>query len=393
MAEKSEQKGESSERSSSITCKGPLGQRIALDYQEPIKHKSPILRPGHQSFIIVGKSGCGKTTLVLSLIPYFARLNAIVYCTRIPNTDIFSAIARWCKNTEQDKIPAAELKRIRQKAYEDATEEERQQMDASKEAEDDQDGPRRMRFHVVNTPAQFNDVITPIANSQRFGKDIGRHSLVIFDDFRSKSCTESDPYVSCAVMANCTLRNFGIFSVWMTQQYSRLVPTTLRANCNNLICFGMHDKFAKDALLRDLSPLEQRFGPDGVRALYEDICMRPHGYLWMVLKGNGAELYRYEDESSGLQRVESADERASRRYGSTDTLGPDSKQELCRIGRGAREAKLHEMQKAHDSLLRDHNDSESRRLAAVLWSRIWALAEKIGASEGRDPADVLDGRR
>ena len=385
-------KDDSSANKGPALCKGVLGQRIALDYSEPIKHKSPIMRPGHQSFIIVGKSGCGKTVLALSLIPYFSRLSSIVYCSRIQNTDIFAAIARWAKETERDKIPSAELKKLRQRAWEDATEDERKQMKEPGTSEEAPQTPKRIRFFVCSTPAEFNDTISPLATAQRFGEDIGYHTVCIFDDFRSKAGTESDPYVNCAIMANCTLRNYGMFSIWMSQSYSKLTPSTLRCNCNNLIAFSMSNKFARDALYNDFSPLWSRFGQEGVRALYEDIAMRPHGFLWMILRDNTADLYRYEDESSGLQKVESADERSARRYASTDTLGSGAKQELCRIGRGAREAKLHEMQRAHDSLLRDHNDTESRRLAAVLWTRIWALAEKIGASEGRDPSDVLDSR-
>lgn len=388
------ERGESS--SIPIMCRGPLGQRIALEYAEPIKHKSPILRAGHQSFIVVGRSGCGKTTLVLSLIPYFARLNAIVYATRIPNTDIFSAIARYCKETMRDDIPADELARLRRKAYEDATVEEKAKMDANKPDAENADGKperKRIRFYVVNTPAQFNEIITPLANEQRFGEDLGWNSLCIFDDFRTKAGTESDPYVSCAIMANCTLRNFGCYSIWMTQQYSKLTPTTLRANCNNLICFGMADRYARETLLRDLAPLNQRFGEDGVRALYDDICLRPHGYLWMILKGNGAELYRYEDDTTGLQRVESADERAQRRFGEVDRLEQGDKQELHRITHGSRIAKLRDMLTSHDVLLRrpaNKADTRARRLAAILWTRIWALAEKIASAEGRDPSDIIN---
>jgi len=361
----------SDEDKTPIYAQGVLGKRINIEYGKPIPHKSPVLKPGFNSWIVCGASGTGKSTYVLSVLPFIARLNAVIYATRLPNEDLFTAIARWCAATMRDELPP----------------DEQPEDDGDGQADDD-DEPKRIRFHVVNDPKSLMAVCEPIANSQKTGRDRGYWSIVIFDDF-SLHKGPSDPFVQAAVSASAMLRNMCFHNMTIAQQYSKMINTSIRASANNVVAFAMHDRHAIQALLSDLAPLNRQFTEEGVKYLYSEVCRSNHGYLWMVLADGKAKLYRYLDDSTGLQRIETPGERESRdqeEEAIDGGRGPNAPLGLA-VGR-AKMAKVRALKEEYDRALAQKNN----RLATALYRRMWRLAEKLALAGGVQggPEEVID---
>jgi len=351
-----------------ILTRGVLGARINLEYAKPFQHKSPVLKPGFNSMIVAGASGTGKSTFVLSILPFFARLNNIVYATRMPNTDLFDAIARWCAATPRDPLPPGVGVHPPKKKDQQAA------LGTHKDGDkdDEEDGPRRIGFHVVNNPGDLMKVCEPIANEQKSGRDQGYWSIVIMDDF-SQHRGPSDPYRQACIQVCSMLRNCSFHNITISQAYCKMVDPSIRTSANNFVCFPIFDKFSRTALLQDLSPLNKEFTAEGVRYLYDEICGgTAHGYLWCVLDGGKARLYRYIDDSTGLQRVITPAERQRQHEEESSGAGGEH---LTKSLTAARIAKLRALKEEHRRAVNEKN----HRLAAALYRRIDRLSEKAQA--------------
>lgn len=355
-----------------ILTAGLLGKRINLEYDSPIEHKHEILSPGFLSFAICGASGTGKTTILLSILPYIARLNAIIYCSRVPNTPVFNAIRAWTESTVRDELPQDEYEKLRAKAIEEKTTPPKSPSAGEKRP--------NIKFFVCSTPDEFLATAEPIANSQRFGEDQGYWSISAFDDFQQHRGGDSDKFLNAAVQASTMLRNMCFHCCFIAQQYTRGIPTQIRTNANQLIAFAQHDKHATDALLHDLSPLNREFTPEGVKFLYDEVCRSSHGFLWMSIHGGRALLYRYLDESTGLQRIETPSERDSRRADEERAYREGGA--LERYPRAMRDARCAKLRVLHEEFARAQ-DEKNYRMAYSLNQRIQELTRKIRAGEFR----------
>ena len=353
----------SAKRERDVLTKGVLGHRINLSYDKPIEHKHQVLSPGFLSFAICGASGTGKTTILLSILPYISRLNAIIYCSRVPNTNVFDAIKAWADSTKRDMVPEEDLRELAKKNEKEGL-------------PPPSPGSERpcIKFYVASTPEEFLGIAEPIANSQKHGEDQLYWSINIFDDFQMHRGGDSDKYLNAAVQASTMLRNMNFHCCFLAQQYTRGIPTQIRTNSNQLIAFGQFDKHAIDALMHDMSPLNREFTAEGIRYLYEEVCRSSHGFLWMSIHGGKATLYRYLNDSTGLQKIETPSERTARSQeeeGSGSGSGPLSR--LPEVLTSARAAKLRTLVIEYKRALTEGN----HRLANVLYRRITALADRV----------------
>ena len=237
---------------------GLFGLKIDLPHRKPVQHRSAYLPDGHLCFNIIGESGCGKSHVLLSIIPQIANLGQCIICTLVPGNPVYDQIEKYC---EKEGIEYADC-------YDAAT---------------------------------AQDTITTMIDE----RDPTKEGLVVFDDFSNQKSGRNDPYNCIAAIVSAQLRNYGYHSIYITQSATN-IPTLFRNNCNVRIVFQMNDQHAIKSIRGDLvnSGLITK---EGFEELYRLVMNEHHAFLMVVTKGGSKKLYIYLPSEGEVEEVEIKD--------------------------------------------------------------------------------------
>jgi hypothetical protein len=206
-----------------------------------LTHRSPIYRKGWISFMLCGKSGCGKTSLMAKLVPGISeKIKFIVIATQNEGNPFHLAIQKWAKENK--------------------------------------------RLCIINSKAE------PI---RRFMEEIHRNgwlvpgkqeALLIFDDFaidkRSGRSQEN-----LVVEAFTRWRNMGVNFIIVCQDAS-MVATSCR-NCTNMrALFNSASKMALSTFNKDI--IDRVADPDVYSDLVRYVISIPYSYI--LIRENPLEI-------------------------------------------------------------------------------------------------------
>lgn len=185
---------------------------LSIHYNEMYTKKDPhhIPLPQSEPFahgIIVGSSGSGKTSLLLTLVPKYKNLSGIIVCSLVDHP-IFDLIKQHCQQ-------------------------------------------KKIKYYFTDDIQQSSDTL--VDEIER--KPAGTHTLVIYDDIvTGKSMKSSTNSKENQILSHLfqKSRNYNVNLILICQSYT-LVPTNVRNNANFLCYFkikGTTNKyiFNKDAI-------------------------------------------------------------------------------------------------------------------------------------------------
>jgi hypothetical protein len=237
----SENKEEKKEKK--ILTSGMFGDKIVLEHDDPVKHDSKVLPNGHLCFTIIGCSGCGKSHVLLSLIPQIANLSQIVICSLITKNKVYDAIEEYCEQ-------------------------------------------KGIQFTILHDPKSAYDAI----ESMILEKEEGTDGLCIFDDFSHQNLSKNDPYNQCADSVGAMMRNYGYHSAYITQSPTN-VPTLFRNNANVKIVFQLNDTHAIRSIRNDYINSGILKTKEEFDELFQMVLDVEHAFLMLVSKGSFKKLF------------------------------------------------------------------------------------------------------
>jgi len=200
-------------------------------YHDPsVKHKSEILRDGFVSMVVIGKSGCGKTKFVESLIPLFSdKIKTIIVATIIHDVPLHRQIIEYCRR-------------------------------------------RNMTGGISYDPDELRSYVDMSAENKTVNMD--KQGLMFFDDFNDGRAR--GPYWDFAIHAFTKLRNLG-WNFIIISQYPTYIPPIIR---NNSTCRVFFDCYSASALRSIESDLKSRVqDKDVVGNLLEYTRQVPYTYI------------------------------------------------------------------------------------------------------------------
>jgi len=219
------------EKSGSLK-KGVFGRAIQVTYGKKQKHYSPYFPDGHFSAIVLGMSGCGKSTTLLNIIPNLANLGQVIICSRVTKNDVYKALENYCKSHD-------------------------------------------MEFVVLSDPDIAESTIEEMLET----REDGMNSLIVFDDFSRNGASRNDPYTKFMSDVSKVMRNYSCYNVFITQS-STDTPTLVRNNCTVRIIFKMGDTHAIRSFKNDF--VANSFGSEeDFKQLYSLIEKKPHSFLML----------------------------------------------------------------------------------------------------------------
>ena len=172
-----------------------------------LQHEGPILRDGWICTIICGKSGCGKTSLLIDIIQKTSpAVKIIVIATRVHNNPVHLAIQQWCKAEKRKCVISDDPLGIEQ-------------------------GVHRLQREGFLQPGISE-------------------MLLIFDDF---AIHNKSPQMFQRVVVNAFTRwrNMGVNVIIVCQDITMVDP--MCRNCANIkILFGSGSKSKIDSFLKDV---------------------------------------------------------------------------------------------------------------------------------------------
>lgn len=195
-----------------------------------IRHASPFFRDGFLSMTIIGKSGCGKTRMLASILPGISpSIKTIVIATVIKGVPLHIAI----KNYFQKKGLLCGIE------YE----------------------PDTLR-RFVQMAEEYGQV------------SLDKQGLIIFDDFNTGRAT--GPYWDFTIHAFTKLRNSGWNFIILSQQPS-FVPTIVRNCTTSRVLFDCYSKSALTTFTRDVA--DRIPDRNAYNSLLEYIQRIPYSYI------------------------------------------------------------------------------------------------------------------
>jgi len=221
-----------STKKSGTLSKGLFGNAINVTYGKKAKHLSPYFPEGHLSFVILGASGCGKSTTLLNIVPNISNLSQVIICSRVTKNDVYKALENYCK-------------------------------------------PREIEFVVISEPESGETLIEEMLETREDGKN----SLIVFDDFTRNGSARSDPYTRFMTDVSKVMRNYGCYNCFITQSATD-VPTLVRNNATVRIVFQMGDMHAIRSFKNDF--IANSFGDEiDFKLLYSLLSKKPHSFLML----------------------------------------------------------------------------------------------------------------
>lgn len=221
------------------------GRRLKRIHDEVIPHEYPL--PQNSSFchsIIVGGTGSGKSTFLLTLLMKYRNLSGVILISLIEGLTIYKLIGEYCKQ-------------------------------------------HGLNYYFESDPQEgYNRVIDEVNNKKE-----GTQTLIIFDDAQSgKSLKSSSSTPENKVMLHLfsKSRNYGCNVCCITQSYIT-IPTPIRSNVNMIIYYKISNKSTINIFKQDWCNMT---GYD--RSVIDNLLTHtsePHSY---ILTTNEPKVYLYE---------------------------------------------------------------------------------------------------
>lgn len=210
-----------------------IGKRIVAPKEGIVNKDNPYLPKYHILACIIGKSGCGKTYYLLTLIPQIKISQlAIFSALDIP---IYTEIKKYCEDNDIQFYKVTTIEEAEPTLYE----------------------------MIENKPKQT-------------------YGLIIYDDWNVDMTTSrNNKYQKIMNRTNGIYRNYHYHQVYITQS-AMMISTLSRNNCNLRVIFSMNDTYALDSIKKDFENITGRKKED-FEFLYQNyINKTPHSFLQIV---------------------------------------------------------------------------------------------------------------
>ena len=179
---------------------------IPIPAGHTLRHTSPFFRPGFVSMTIVGKSGCGKTQLLASVLPGISpEIRTIIIATAVRNVPLHLAIKKFFSS-------------------------------------------RGVFCGISHDPEEMRAFVEMSERLRHVTPD--KQGLIIFDDFNTGRAT--GPYWDFTIHAFTKLRNSGWNFIILSQQPS-FIPTIVRNCTTGRVLFDCYSKSALTTFTRDVA--------------------------------------------------------------------------------------------------------------------------------------------
>ena len=213
-----------------------IKSRIQFDdkHPQPI-HQHYLLGKGQQRIYICGQSGCGKTTVLRSIIPLFTKdTTHVILCSCVERNEVHNVIGKWCK-------------------------------------------AHRIYYEKCTTPIEARKEIEEVVET----KPLNKHAVIIFDDFmqlNGRSGTGNEPHNLLVTECINWRRNDNISVVVICQYYSGLSPRS-RVSINRRFVFRCENVHALRMISQDVNPLFDGSDTDFNECYRKFVLENPYNYL------------------------------------------------------------------------------------------------------------------
>lgn len=175
-----------------IQDKSVFGKSIPFPKSNVTKHNSFILGSGSVFCIVAGRTGCGKSSVLLQMVPNFGSLKYVIICTCIVDNKIHQQIEKYCETNN-------------------------------------------IQINTCNDVQSAQEVIENILEE----KKPTDHVLCIVDDFISmKNNRGNDDFSTFTNTVFSWFRNYNFSAIMITQKYTS-ISTQIRTNANLRLIFAM----------------------------------------------------------------------------------------------------------------------------------------------------------
>lgn len=214
-------------------------QCITIGDTSHFKHPNDrfnLFPDGSVRIVINGKSGTGKSTLLLKLIPMLAKPKNIIICTTVEMNPVHEAIKNYC------------------------------------EAHD-------IKYSVCYDPNEFMEKLEEIVSRKKDKpKRLKEHDIIIFDDFSDSHTSKDNAYNNATIRAFQKYRNYNISCILISPHITD-AKTNVRASSNIKILFPVVDCRSYDSWFRDISIFFPKLNNIEFQKLYKYICDNKFNFI------------------------------------------------------------------------------------------------------------------
>jgi hypothetical protein len=282
------------------------GERIGIQYGKK-QDNGPYLPKGNLAAEILGMSGCGKTTYLLSLI-LLIKVSQIGIFSRIVGNKVYDEIEKYCNE-------------------------------------------KGIKYYFASAINEVENTIEQMTSD----KDDKTWGLIVFDDWNQGTTSKDNKYVQIMTTVNTMFRNYQYHTCFITQSPVN-IPTMIRNNCNVRVLFKINDKFAIDSFQHDFTNLTGK-DRDVFMKLFNMIKSVPHSFIQV----SDDKVFIYIDGKT--QVMEEVDFSSSSDYESDEILNQLCEQYVSTLNNDSVVNPRHDMvknklQRYVNSII-DDNDSSS----------------------------------
>jgi len=220
------------------------------------RFNNPLL-PKSIRGLIIGKSGCGKTTLLLNLLlrPGWLDYNNL----QVFGKSLFQPEYRIIKKAFEEKLPKESIVRL----FEQQEEIARQNISPALVMEEMAKISKAKSDIIAKFFEKAEDVPDPSAMSSE------KKNLMIFDDLQLEKQNKCEMYYIRG-------RHSNVDCFYLAQNYFKLPRQTIRENAN-FICLFKQDSKNLDHIYNDHVSVDMH--KDEFRKLCKTVWEQPHGFL------------------------------------------------------------------------------------------------------------------